>query len=34
MKHNNDKHNKHFDSYLDGTPIIIIELTDTNISTW
>lgn len=33
-KYITDQHLKHFESNFDGTPIIIIELTDTNISTW
>jgi hypothetical protein len=33
-KHIIDQHLKHFEPNFDGTPVIIIELTDTNISTW
>ncbi|KAL4123161.1 hypothetical protein QTP88_015384 [Uroleucon formosanum] len=33
-KYNTDKHLKLFESNFDGTPIIIIELIDPNISTW
>ena len=33
-KYNTDQHLKHFEPNFDGTPIIIIELIDPNISTW
>jgi len=33
-KYNTDQHLKHFDANFVGTPVIIIELTDPNASTW
>lgn len=33
-KYNTDQHLNHFEPNFDGTPIIIIELIDPNISTW